>query len=315
MREKLALGVSSCLLGQEVRFDRGHKRDAYIVATLGQYFEFVPVCPEMAIGLGTPREPIRLVGDPSRPRVVGVRTAGLDVTEALETYGRCQGEAMRGLRGYIFKRGSPSCGMERVKVYAAGGTPAARGRGVYARELMAAQPLLPVEEEGRLGDPVLRENFLERVFVFHRWLSLREAGLTPAGLVDFHSRHKLLVMAHSQAGYRRLGRIVAGAGSEPLAALADRYAAELMGALVRRATPKTHGNVLLHLVGYLKNILDHDDKAELLETVNAYRAGGLPLIVPITLLRHHFRRHPHRYVERQHYMQPHPAELMLRNLV
>ena len=194
--KSIRVGISSCLLGEEVRFDRGHKRDAFITGTLSQYFEFVPVCPEMGIGLGTPREPIRLLGDPDRPNAVGVRTTNLDVTKALEAYGGETAQRLMQMRisGYILKRASPSCGMERVKVYSAKGMPAKRGVGIYARVLMEHQPLLPVEEEGRLGDPVLRENFIQRVFIFHRWQQMVERGLTPSRLVEFHTRHKLVLM-------------------------------------------------------------------------------------------------------------------------
>ena len=309
----IRVGISACLTGEEVRFDAGHKRDNYIMGTLARYFELVPYCPEVAIGLGTPRPPIRLVGSPEAPRARGTRDPALDVTEALDTYGLAVGEASGDLSGYILKRGSPSCGMERVKVYLENGHPGGQGRGVYARALMDAQPLLPVEEEGRLGDPVLRENFIERVLVYHRWQSLARNGLTADAVVRFHTDHKLLVMAHSQEAYRRLGRMVADAGRRELPELAAEYIAALMAALGRRVKRGQHVNVLLHLLGYLKSHLDAGDKAELLETFEAYRHGRLPLIVPITLLKHHFRRHPEPYVERQVYLSPHPAELMLRN--
>lgn len=203
---KILVGISSCLLGATVRYDGGHKQDAYINGTLSRHFEFLPICPEMAIGLGVPREPIRLVGEQNGlPRARGVRNADLDVTDRLAALGRETAGRLAGVCGYIFKSKSPSCGMERVKVYGDGGMPRRDGRGVYARVLMEALPSLPVEEEGRLGDPVLRENFIERVFVYRRWLELTAEGLTAAALVDFHSCHKLLVMAHSQAAYRRLG--------------------------------------------------------------------------------------------------------------
>ena len=313
--DKIRVGISSCLLGFEVRFDKGHKRDSYINGTLSEYFEFVPVCPEMAIGLGTPREPIRLVGDADRPRAVGVKTAGLDVTEALEAYGLQMSRELHDISGYILKRASPSCGMERVKLYHANRMPRGHTSGVYARVFMHAQPLLPVEEEGRLSDPILRENFIQRVFVYHRWQGLEAQGMTPARLVDFHTRHKLMVMAHSQAALQRLGRLVARAGSEPLEELAQTYVTELMETLKRRARRKQHANVLMHLMGYLKRALDTEDKAEMLETVAAYRLGQVPLVVPITLLRHHFRRHPAPYVQDQYYLEPHPKELMLRNVL
>ena len=310
---QIRIGISSCLLGERVRFDGNHKRDSYIVGTLGDFFNFVPICPEVAIGLGTPREPIRLVGDPQRPQVVGVRTPTLEVTAPLERYGRETATRLDEISGYILKSKSPSCGMERVKVYQAGGMPSRQGSGVFARELMAARPYLPVEEEGRLGDPVLRENFLQRVFALHRWQQLAARPITPRRLVDFHTDHKLLVMAHGAEYYRALGRLVADAGSTPIGPLAERYRDAFMAALRHRATRKRHTNVLHHLMGYLKRTLEPEDKEELLSLIDAYRVGEVPLIVPLTLLRHHFRRHPHPYVARQIYMHPHPQELMLLN--
>ncbi|MFA9459559.1 YbgA family protein [Thiohalorhabdus methylotrophus] len=312
---KIPVGISSCLLGEEVRYDGGHKRNSYITGTLGEYFDFVPVCPEAAIGLGIPREPIHLVRDKGQPvRVVGKRSPDLDVTEELTEYGRRMAGELNSIHGYILKKGSPSCGMERVKVYTPEGQPAGSdGRGVYARAFMEERPEIPVEEEGRLGDPTLRENFIERVFVHYRWRTLEAEGLTPGALVDFHSRHKLLVMAHGQKPYRELGRLVAEAGNGDFEATARTYFHSLMEALRRPAGPKGHTNVLYHLMGFLKESLDPGDKAELVEVVESYRQGFVPLVVPITLFNHHFRRHPHPYVEDQIYLQPHPAELMLRN--
>jgi len=313
--KKIRVGISACLLGEEVRFDGGHKRDAYITGTLGQFFEFVPVCPEAAVGLGIPRQPIRLVKVGAGIRAVGTKDPRLDPTDALADYGRETADRLAGISGYILKNNSPSCGMERVRVYNDKGMPERNGRGIYAAAVMEALPLLPVEEEGRLGDPVLRDNFVERVFVYQRWQALAEAGITARGLVDFHSDHKYLVMAHSQSAYRELGRMVADAGAADIQELADRYLSRFMKALAKPATPRQHVNVLQHLSGYLKDHLDAGDRAELLETIMQYREGLLPLIVPITLLKHHFRRHPHPYVERQHYLSPHPKELMLRNRI
>lgn len=312
---QIRVGISSCLLGEEVRFDGGHKRDSYINGTLAKYFTFVPVCPEVAVGLGTPREPIRLVRMDDEVRVRGVRTTELDVTQPLREYGREMAGRLDDISGYIFKRGSPSCGMERVKIYSVKGMPATSGAGAYAETFMAEQPLLPYEEEGRLGDPVLRENFIVRVFVYHRWQQLLAEGLTPGRLVDFHTDHKFLLLAHSQAAYRRMGRLVADAGKTPTDQLRDRYSTELMSALKRRAGRKQHVNVLQHLLGFVSDQLDAGDRAEMVETIDRYRRGLVPLIVPITLLNHHFRRHPSKYVARQHYLEPHPHELMLRNLL
>ncbi|ABA56920.1 YbgA family protein [Nitrosococcus oceani] len=312
---RLRLAISSCLLGERVRFDGGHKRDTYITEALNAYFDFVPVCPEVAIGMGTPREPIRIVKTSQGLRARGVRHSELDVTDPLRQFGEVMAEELGDIDGYILKKDSPSCGMERVRVHGTGGAPSRTGTGLYAQVFMARRPWLPVEEEGRLNDPVLRENFFERVFVHYRWRQIGAAGITPAALVEFHSRHKFMVMAHSQAAYRRLGRLVAKAGSESLETLAPTYEAELMSALRRRATRKGHTNVLMHLLGFLRAQLDKADRAELLESMESYRLGLVPLIVPMTLLKHHFRRHPNPYVNQQYYLNPHPPELMLRNLI
>lgn len=311
----IRIGISSCLLGQKVRYDGGDKHDAFINGTLARFFEFVPICPEVAIGLGVPREPIRLVGDPAQPRAVGVRNEELDVTGRLTDFSRYMAHELAGaISGYILKSKSPSCGMERVRLYR-NGVPSKQGVGLYARELMREQPLLPVEEEGRLGDPVLRENFIERVFAYRRWQELAASGLSAEKLVAFHTVHKLVLMAHSLTHYRVLGRLVAEAGSQPLDTLAEAYIRGFMEALKQRATRKRHANVLMHLMGYLKKRLDSADKAELLELIEAYRIGQVPLIVPITLLKHHFRRFPDPYIAAQVYLNPHPPELMLRNWI
>ena len=315
MLEKVQVGVSSCLLGEEVRFDGGHKRDAYLTGTLASYFDFVPFCPEAAVGLGIPRQPIRLVRRGVSVRAVGVKTPELDPTDQLAAYAEATTGQLSHISGYIFKKASPSCGMERVKVYNEKGMPEQNGVGIYAGVLMQRLPLLPVEEEGRLGDAVLRENFIERVFVYHRWQQMMRDGLTASELVDFHSDHKYLILAHDQEAYRQLGRLVADAGKGDLERLAADYAALLMQTLKRPATTRQHVNVLQHLLGYLKKHLDTLDREELLETIEQYRQGLLPLIVPITLIRHHFRRNPDPYVLRQYYLSPHPKELMLRNRI
>ena len=311
----IRIGISACLLGEAVRFDGQHKRDAFIIGTLGTCFDFVPVCPEVAVGLGIPRQSMRLVAvDGGAPRAVGNRDATLDATEALQDYGRRMVGTCEGLSGYLFKSASPSCGMARVKVYSPrGGAPAKRGVGIFAAEVMAAWPNLPVEEEGRLGDPVLRENFIARVYAYHRWRALLAGGLTPGRMVAFHDRHKLTVMAHGAEPARALGRLVAEAGKRAPAELAAAYESAFMAHLRRTATRRTHTNVLHHLMGYLKRVLDAPDKQELLEVIESYRQGQVPLVVPTTLLRHHFRRHPHPYVAGQTYLEPHPRELMLRN--
>jgi len=313
---RVRLGISSCLLGQEVRFNGGHKRDGFVADVLSRFVDYYPVCPEVAIGLGIPRAPIRLVGDPACPHTVGTDDPSLDVTERLDAFSRKQVASLPGISGYILKKDSPSCGMERVKVYGLqGGMGQRKGVGIYARALMDGMPELPVEEEGRLNDPVLRENFLTRVYVHDRWRRTCTAELTRGKLIGFHSDHKYLVMAHSQAAYKRLGQLLADLRNVDLEAVAQMYFAELMTSLRRRVSRKRHVNVLQHMLGYLKKSIDSGDKAELIRHIEAYRDGEVPLIVPTTLLRHHFRRHPDPYMERQVYLHPYPDELALRNAI
>lgn len=312
---RIRVGISSCLLGKSVRYDSGHKQNPYITQILCRFFEFVPTCPEVAIGLGVPRPPIRLRGDAENPRAVGVTDSTFDVTDKLDDYARSWGKAARAFSGYIFKRGSPSCGMERVKVFDSKGTQSSHGAGIFSRRLMQKLPLMPVEEEGRLTDPVLRENFITRVYVYHRWQRMQQESLTAGRLVEFHTRHKMLIRAHGEVGYQRLGRLVAEAGTRDLQDLAEQYLDALMRAIRRPATRKQHSNVLSHLAGYLKRDIDAGDKAELVRVIDDYRLGRVPLVVPITMLKHHFRRRPDPYVGHQFYLQPHPEELQLRNFI
>ena len=308
----IPVGISACLLGQPVRFDGGHKRYPYAVDVLARYFSYVPICPEVAVGLSIPRPTIRLVGDPQRPRAVGVRDPSLDVTERLEGFAARQVPLLAGLSGYILKKDSPSCGMERVRVYGEDQGMASRsGSGIFARELLRTLPNLPVEEEGRLNDPVLRENFVTRVFVYHRWQGLLAEGVSPSRLIAFHSSHKYLVMAHSQAAYQRMGRLLSNLARPELPAIIRDYETELMTSLKRRVTPQRHANVLQHIMGYLKDRIDGDDRRELVESIESYRRGEVHLIVPITLLRHYFRRNPDPYIAGQIYLRPHPEQLGL----
>lgn len=314
LRPTLKIGISSCLLGNPVRFNGGHKESRLCSETLAHHFEFVPVCPEVAIGLGTPREPIRLVGDPDSPRAVGTKHPELDVTEALTAYGKRIAAGLTDVSGYILMQKSPSCGMERVKVYQANGHPVeGGGSGLFAHALMQARPDLPIEEDGRLNDPVLRENFLTRIFAYAEWQRLLEAGLTRKRLVEFHSRYKYQLMATDPLQYKALGQRVATVGNTPLEAFAPAYFSQLMSALKTTASRGTHSNVLQHLSGYLKRDLEREDKQELQRLIAQYREGIVPLVVPLTLLKHHFRRHPDRYIANQAYMQPHPEDLSLRN--
>ena len=309
---RIPVGISSCLIGEKVRFDGGHKNNAYIVQTLGLFFAFRPFCPEVDIGLGIPREPIRLVERDGQLRCVGTRDPALVRTEALVDCADRQRGWQQDIFGYILKKDSPSCGMERVKVYEKN-MPSRAGAGIFAARMMASFPDLPVEEEGRLGDPVLRENFVQRVFIYWRWHEAVAAQPSWSRLTRFHARHKLVLMSHDQNLARALGRELAAAADGDLAAYLPRYRSRLMAILSIRATRGNHVNVLQHIQGYLKTQLSADDKRELADSIEHYRQGLLPLIVPITLLRHFFRLHPHPYIEDSHYLHPHPRELMLLN--
>lgn len=314
--EPIRVGISSCLLGRKVRFDGGHKRDPYLTDVLGEWCEWVSVCPEVEIGLGTPRPTIRLEGSAEAPRLVEPKS-GDDLTELMKSYSekRVADLQMLHLDGYVLKRASPSCGMERVKVWSKGGMPDKSGVGVFADVLLQRWPNLPVEEEGRLNDPVLRENFVERLFCRHRWRSLVRVGLTRSRLVAFHTAHKMLLRAHNEAGYRRLGVLVASFGGRSDDEIFAEYEDEFFAILKGRATVKRHVNVLQHAVGYLKTDLDRADRQDLLRHIEDYRLGHVPLIVPITMLRHHVHRHNIPYLVGQIYLEPHPKELMLRNRV
>lgn len=310
---KIKIGVSTCLLGHKVRYDGGHKRDPYIIDILGEYFEFVPVCPEVEAGFPTPREAFRLVGDIDKPRMITQKT-GKDVTDRMQRWShkRCDALADEQLRGYIFKSKSPSSGRWRVKVYNDKGMPQHKGVGIFARIFTDRFPGIPVEEEGRLNDLKLRENFIERVFVYDNWLNYR-ASESPGGLVTFHTRHKLLIMAHSVEDYRKLGRLTASIKQEPFPKILADYEKGLMHALALKTTLKKHVNVMQHIMGYFKKQLNQDQKAELLELFNEYKAGYLPLIVPVTMLNHYVRRFSIDYLADQVYLNPHPTALKLRN--
>ena len=322
------IGISACLVGQPVRFDTGHKRDPFLVETFGQHVDWVTVCPEVEAGFGTPRESMRLMLREPQVRERGERfetsklalvlnKQGTDVTEQLRTYANRKARDLENadLCGFVLKKDSPSCGMERVKVYTPGGPADKGGRGLFAEALMTALPNLPVEEEGRLGDPRLRENFVERVFAYRRLRALFEGRWTVGELVKFHTAHKLTLMAHSPAAYRELGQLVAAAKSKPRGQLVEEYQRRFMQALSVIATPKRHANVLQHMLGYFSKSLDEGARQELLDLIEEHRVGSVPIIVPMTLMRHHVRRLHVEYLLGQTYLDPHPRELSLRNHV
>ncbi|HBD10588.1 MAG TPA: hypothetical protein DCZ13_00480 [Porticoccaceae bacterium] len=304
------LGISSCVTGQEVRYDAGHKRSAFCMETLAEHVDFLPLCPEMAIGMGSPRPTIRLVQAPTGP--IARCADGRDLTQALQDYGTEKSRELNVIAGYIFCAKSPSCGMERVKVYDAEGKGSRKiGTGVFAAEFMARQPNLPVEEDGRLNDPVLRENFIARVYAYQDWLSIMHDGLSAAALIDFHSRYKFLLMAHSPTAYLELGNLLANLSAD-IDRIAQRYITRLMRTLAQPITRRNHANVLQHIQGYLKNSLSSAERVELAKNIDKYRIGKLPLLAPITLIRHYLAVHPNAYMESQRYLQPYPDELGLR---
>jgi uncharacterized protein YbgA (DUF1722 family)/uncharacterized protein YbbK (DUF523 family) len=312
----MKIGISTCLLGENVRYDGGHKLDKYLRDILGQHVNYVPVCPETESGLPVPREAMRLVGDIDDPRLVTIRTR-VDHTQRMKNWGiqKLNQLESENLCGFIFKSRSPSSGMERVKIYSEKGHPVPKGRGVFAGMFMDRFPLLPVEEDGRLNDPGLRENFIARIFVFSRWRRVLEQGVSVGRLVDFHTGHKLLLMAHNVSAYRELGRMVAKARDYDPEQLAADYISRLMSALKLASTVKKNVNVLHHVMGYFKKELTSDEKQELLEIIQRYADSLVPIIVPITLLNHYVRKYDKAYLREQVYLNPHPMELKLRNHV
>jgi uncharacterized protein YbgA (DUF1722 family)/uncharacterized protein YbbK (DUF523 family) len=314
MEDKIRLGISACLLGQNVRYDGGHKLDRFLTDTLGQYVEYVPVCPEVECGLGVPRESMRLVGDPESPRLVTLRTHQ-DLTDRMLTWAgkRVKELEKEGLCGFIFKSDSPSSGMERVKVYSEKGMPEKSGRGLFAKTFMEHFPLVPVEEEGRLHDPKLREGFIESIFTLRRWREVVQEKKSLGTLVAFHTQNKLLTLSHSEKHYRAMGKLVAEGKKSPLNEVYARYETLLMEALKFKTTVKKNANVLQHMMGYFKEQLSKDEKQELLEILDEYRKGYIPLIVPITLINHYVRKYKEDYLRQQVYLNPHPIALQLRN--
>jgi len=312
----LRLGISRCLLGEEVRFDGGHKRDSFLTDLLGRYVEWVPVCPEVEAGLGTPREAMRLVGNPEQPRLVTIKS-GTDHTQVLEAMSVRRLHELAGLdlSGFVFKKDSPSCGVERVRTYNEHGMPGRKGVGLFARAYVERFPLIPVEEEGRLCDPLLRENFIERVFCYRRWQDLVQSGVTRQAVVRFHTIHKYLLFAHSAPHYQRLGQLVAQAKEYRPKDLVLRYGELFMQALAVKATVRKHVNVLQHILGYFKDRLDAQERAELIGVIADYHHGLTPLIVPLTLIKHYVQIFDVEYIREQVYLNPHPKELMLRNHV
>ncbi len=315
MEKKIVIGTSSCLLGEKVRFDSSHKRARYLTDTLSEYFDFQSFCPEMAIGLGVPRPAIHLIKRAGQVSLVNNKDESIDYTGPMLASAQQYCAGLEHLSGYVLKSKSPSCGMERVSLYAENGYATKDGTGMFAGVLMQTWPNLPVEEEGRLNDPNIRENFIERVFAYRRWQDLLSEGLTVKRLMDFHKRHKFILLAHCEKIYRELGKLVAGVSRENIQEQAGIYIDMFFEAMRQHASRGRHVNVLQHGMGYLKQALDADDKADLIDLFEKYARGEVPLVVPVTMLRYHFRKNPHDYINEQFYMSPYPEELMLRNHV
>lgn len=318
----IPVGISACVLGESVRYNGGHKRSRFCTDVLSEVFSFKPYCPEVAIGLGVPRPAIRLVGNPSNPRVVGSDDASLDVTEPMVSYSQRTAQTLGDLCGYIFIKNSPSCGVFKMKVYnddpqskSFGYPQEATGRGVFAAAVMEHNPLLPVEEEGRLNDPSLRENFIVRVFALYNWRQAVAGKLSAGALVEFHSHYKYLLMAHSQKGYRTLGAMVANHAKLPINKVADDYLKLFMATLAKPATRKNHCNTLQHIIGYLKRSVAGEIRQDLVGVIDQYRQGVVHLSVPITLIKHYVDRYGNDYIRSQVYLDPYPLELGLRNQI
>ena len=314
--EKIKLGISTCLLGENVRYDGGHKWDRFLTDTLGQYVEYVPVCPEVECGVGVPRESMHLEGDPESPRLVTIRTKQ-DMTDRMVKWAQKRVAELEkeDLCGFIFKSDSPSSGMERIRVYNEKGMPVKKGVGMFARIFMEHFSLLPVEDEGRLHDPKLRENFIEKIFTLKRWREVLVKREKRGEVVDFHTRHKLLILSHSPKYYQIVGKLVARAIDFPLNDLYQQYQTLLMESLELKTTAKKNANVLHHMMGYFREQLSFDEKQELLEVIDHYRGGYIPLVVPITLISHYVRKYDQPYLKQQIYLNPHPLELQLQNHV
>ena len=317
MKEKIKIGMSSCLLGEEVRWDGDHKHDQYVRDVLGSYFDYVSICPEVDVGMGVPRETVALYGTLENPKMITKRSK-TDWTKKMNHYtkDRIHELTKENLCGYVFKSKSPSCGIGKVPIYSEFGSSRMRhGSGMFASSFVKVFPLVPVEDEGRLHDPVIRENFIVRIFCFHRLQLLVRKSFSIGSLVRFHTRHKFLILSHSRKKYDDMGELVANAKKIKTAELKTRYSKLFMAALTYKSTPKKNTDVLLHMVEFLKKILTREEKKDILSVIEDYRNELLPLVVPVTLIYHQVKKHNIEYLLDQVYLNPHPKELMLRNHV
>lgn len=313
---KIKIGVSSCLVGVKVRFDGNHRQDRYLTDVLDPYVDWVRVCPEVEVGMGVPRESVHLSGSPDAPRMLGNQT-GKDWTEPMNRFvqKRVRELAAENLCGFILKRASPSCGIEGVPIRSEKKIPIGKGPGLFAQALMREHPLLPVEDEGRLNDAKIRDNFITRIFAYHRLKNLVEQGFHRGELVKFHTAHKYLLLAHSPKHYKQLGQVVANPEKYAKKELEAAYSEIFMEALTARATQKKHVNVLQHMHGFFKADVDSEDRQDVYRAIKDYEKGYVPLIVPMTLIQHFVRKYHVEYLRDQVYLNPHPKELMLRNHV
>ena len=317
MDNKIKIGVSSCLIGEKVRWNGDHKQNHFVREILANYFEYVSVCPEMEVGMGVPRETVALYGNLEKSRMISKKTQ-TDWTRPMNNYikDRLKSLTQDDLCGYIFKSKSPSCGLGRIPVYSEFGSNKVRhGSGMFAQAFTKAFPIVPTEDEGRLNDPRIRENFIVKVFSFYRLQALFKHNFSLGALVKFHTQQKFLLLAHSRKHYDTLGQLVAKSKSMRIEILKVKYGEVFMEALTFKATPKKNTDVLLHMMGFLKKILSKEEKKDILSVIEDYRKQLLPLIVPITLIRHHVSKHKIEYLIGQAYLNPHPKELMLRNHV
>ncbi|MEZ2586064.1 YbgA family protein [Kluyvera intermedia] len=315
MNSKPILGISGCLTGATVRFDGGHKRMGFIMDELAEWVSFKPVCPEMAIGLPTPRPALRLVNTTTGDvRLRFSQARDQDMTDQMEHFAEDYLPSAADYAGFVVCAKSPSCGMERVRLYDEHGNRGAKaGIGLFTAALQQRYPWLPIEEDGRLHDPVLRENFVARVFALHELNAMREKGLTRGAIIAFHSRYKLHLLAHSQPGYREIGPFIARIHEwDDLEAFFVAYREKLMAILQQPASRKNHTNVLMHIQGYFRKQLNDRQRAELREVIVNYHAGLLPILAPLTLLQHYLAEHPDEYLLTQKYFSPYPDSLRLR---
>jgi uncharacterized protein YbgA (DUF1722 family)/uncharacterized protein YbbK (DUF523 family) len=308
----IKVGISQCLTGAKVRYDGGHRNNKFCNQELTELFSFVPLCPEIGIGLPIPRKTIRLVGDIASPRAVFSDDSSVDLTDKLSEYADNHSRSISDMSGFVFCKASPSCGTQRVKVYNDKGHSESKGMGIFAARVQELHPNLPIEDDGRLNDPLIRDSFIKRVYIYDEWRAMEKSGITAKKLYKFHARHKFTLLSHNQKIYRKVGPLVASANKNDVNEVAAEYIGLLMEGLTHVATRKNNTNVLMHLQGYLKDALDAQDKQELRQCIIDYNSGEAPILSPITLIKHHFKHNPNPYIAQQSYLNPYPKQLGIR---